>query len=223
MEDEDKKVNSEEEEEEDSGEETAEKGPENSEAIVWPGVLSGPPCEVLYCGVCGLPPEYCVNGPDFEACKPWLKENCPDMYPDIDSMGSTDKGKRKRGGKGQPKKGAKKEDTSETVVGITRSQRGRRKWVTSVSGLEELGICHKDASQLFRRKLGVGATINKKEGTIDIQGDVKNEIMALIQKQDWGISPSQVQFLGEGKKVKSGRGNARSKSAQSRNAKASAF
>ncbi|GBG74016.1 hypothetical protein CBR_g17727 [Chara braunii] len=39
--------------------------------------------EVMYCEVCGLPPEYCEFGPDFVKCKPWLLENCPDLYPDL--------------------------------------------------------------------------------------------------------------------------------------------
>ncbi|KAK6784457.1 hypothetical protein RDI58_017912 [Solanum bulbocastanum] len=41
------------------------------------------PVQVLYCGVCGLPAEYCEFGPDFEKCKPWLIQNAPDFYPEF--------------------------------------------------------------------------------------------------------------------------------------------
>ena len=41
------------------------------------------PVQVLYCGVCGLPAEYCEFGPDFEKCKPWLIQNAADIYPDL--------------------------------------------------------------------------------------------------------------------------------------------
>lgn len=41
------------------------------------------PVRVLYCGVCGLPAEYCEFGPDFEKCKPWLIQHAPDVYPDL--------------------------------------------------------------------------------------------------------------------------------------------
>ena len=41
------------------------------------------PVKVNYCGVCGLPAEYCEFGPDFEKCKPWLIRNAPDVYPDL--------------------------------------------------------------------------------------------------------------------------------------------
>jgi hypothetical protein len=39
--------------------------------------------QVIYCGVCGLPPEYCEFGPDFEKCKPWIQANCPSVYPEL--------------------------------------------------------------------------------------------------------------------------------------------
>ena len=36
---------------------------------------------VLYCGACGMPPEFCSYGPDFEThCAPWLKKHHPDLF-----------------------------------------------------------------------------------------------------------------------------------------------
>lgn len=35
---------------------------------------------VIYCGACGMPPEYCEYGPDFEThCDPWLKKHHPEL------------------------------------------------------------------------------------------------------------------------------------------------
>mmetsp|Transcript_14411 Transcript_14411/g.40953 ORF Transcript_14411/g.40953 Transcript_14411/m.40953 type:complete len:252 (-) Transcript_14411:85-840(-) len=35
---------------------------------------------VIYCKKCGMPPEYCEYGPDFEEyCDPWLKKNHPQL------------------------------------------------------------------------------------------------------------------------------------------------
>jgi density-regulated protein len=51
--------------------------------------------------VCGLPPEYCEYGPDFEKCKPWLKKNCPDLYPQLQDAAVGEK----EGEKGAEKKG----------------------------------------------------------------------------------------------------------------------
>jgi len=60
--------------------------------------------EVLYCGICSLPPEYCEFGPSFEKCKPWLIENVPDLYPNLkEEDGDEEKESKstgKRGGKG---------------------------------------------------------------------------------------------------------------------------
>lgn len=41
------------------------------------------PIEVIYCGKCGLLPEYCEfagKQNDFDECKKWLKEALPDLY-----------------------------------------------------------------------------------------------------------------------------------------------
>eukprot|EP00568_Trieres_chinensis_P010530 CAMPEP_0183307596 /NCGR_PEP_ID=MMETSP0160_2-20130417/18209_1 /TAXON_ID=2839 ORGANISM="Odontella Sinensis, Strain Grunow 1884" /NCGR_SAMPLE_ID=MMETSP0160_2 /ASSEMBLY_ACC=CAM_ASM_000250 /LENGTH=255 /DNA_ID=CAMNT_0025471209 /DNA_START=58 /DNA_END=825 /DNA_ORIENTATION=- len=39
------------------------------------------PRSVLYCGACGMPPEYCEYGPDYEShCKPWIIKNHPDVH-----------------------------------------------------------------------------------------------------------------------------------------------
>jgi density-regulated protein len=36
---------------------------------------------VVYCGKCGMPPEYCEYGPDFEThCDPWLQKHHPDLW-----------------------------------------------------------------------------------------------------------------------------------------------
>ena len=31
--------------------------------------------------MCGLPPEYCEFRADFDKCKEWIRENCPEVYP----------------------------------------------------------------------------------------------------------------------------------------------
>jgi density-regulated protein DRP1 len=37
--------------------------------------------EVVYCGKCGMPPEYCEYGPDFEThCEPWLLKHHPELH-----------------------------------------------------------------------------------------------------------------------------------------------
>ena len=39
------------------------------------------PVQIIYCGKCGMPLEYCEYGPDFEShCVPWLKKNHPELH-----------------------------------------------------------------------------------------------------------------------------------------------
>ncbi|CAN0255726.1 unnamed protein product, partial [Hapterophycus canaliculatus] len=38
------------------------------------------PLTVVYCGVCGLPPEYCEYGSTAEECRAWAEANCPEMF-----------------------------------------------------------------------------------------------------------------------------------------------
>lgn len=55
----------------------------------------------LYCMACGMPPEYCVYGPDFEThCKPWLQKNHPDIYVELKRQmkGDDDDCKTEEGG-----------------------------------------------------------------------------------------------------------------------------
>lgn len=39
---------------------------------------------VIYCGKCGMPPEYCEFGPDFEThCDPWLRKHHPELRQEL--------------------------------------------------------------------------------------------------------------------------------------------
>mmetsp|Transcript_32975 Transcript_32975/g.72729 ORF Transcript_32975/g.72729 Transcript_32975/m.72729 type:complete len:281 (+) Transcript_32975:82-924(+) len=45
------------------------------------------PVEPLYCGACGMPPEYCEFGPDFEThCNPWLLKSHPDVHAKLKAL-----------------------------------------------------------------------------------------------------------------------------------------
>jgi hypothetical protein len=41
----------------------------------------------IYCGACGMPPEYCEYGPDFEShCLPWLIKNHPSLHAKLKAL-----------------------------------------------------------------------------------------------------------------------------------------
>jgi density-regulated protein len=46
----------------------------------------------IYCGACGMPPEYCEYGPDFEShCLPWLIKNHPTLHAKLKALRGDDK------------------------------------------------------------------------------------------------------------------------------------
>lgn len=158
--------------------------------------------------VCGLPPEYCQWGEDFERCKPWLRENCPELYPEVFgsevdevtdgveglAVGEASSGAgSKSGGSGEKKtkkaKKSGKKGKGEPKVLISRKDRNKRKYVTIVAGLEDFpGIKMKQASKALGKKFSCGASVsNTATGgkEIDIQGDVQYDLPAiLVEKFD---------------------------------------
>ena len=45
------------------------------------------PVQVIYCAKCGIPPEYCEYGPDFERlCDPWLKKAHPELHAKLKAL-----------------------------------------------------------------------------------------------------------------------------------------
>ncbi|XP_019192654.1 PREDICTED: translation machinery-associated protein 22 isoform X1 [Ipomoea nil] len=181
------------------------------------------PVQVLYCGVCGLPAEYCEFGPDFEKCKPWLIQNAPDLYPDLlkgaggkeadkishqlQSTSISDAGagssapkqeevKRLPGGK------IKKKEKQEIV--IEKMTRNKRKCITTIKGLELFGIKLSDASKKLGKKFATGASVVKgptEKEQIDVQGDIAYDIVDFLTETWPDVPESAIFFVEDGKKV----------------------
>ena len=87
---------------------------------IQPGVTY--PLQVLYCGNCSLPIEYCEYHPQYDKCKQWLERNLPDEFEKVVKLssggveedGGEEKKRQKRGGKGIVK-AKKKEDGPKQV------------------------------------------------------------------------------------------------------------
>jgi len=157
---------------------------------------------IIYCGVCGLPPEYCEFGPSFEKCKPWLIENVPDLYPNLKDEDENKEAKStgKRGGKGLVKPdssdsetkllpGGKVKKKEKPIIHISRVQRNKRKYVTIIEGLDKFGVKLSDASKLLSKKFSCGASVVKTpngEEEIDVQGDFTENIIEFLMEK-WDI------------------------------------
>lgn len=184
------------------------------------------PVLVQYCQVCGLPPEYCEFGPEFEKCKPWLIQNAPDLYPDLlkaanatgadkvadqlqsTGISSTDAA---AGGSSEPKQeevkrlpGGKIKKKEKKEVVIEKVVRNKRKCITTVKGLELFGVKLSDASKKLGKKFATGASVVKgptDKEQIDVQGDISYDIVEFITETWPDVLETAIFFIEDGKKV----------------------
>lgn len=179
--------------------------------------LSG--CPLIY----DMPAEYCEygrGGSMFEQCLPLLRAHFPDLalckydgmtvqaYCEAVDRGETPGGGGKKGkkrGGGIKRKGDKKDKNAgkEARVTIELAKRGKRKYVTTVVGLEnfnelKLKGVKKDLSKKFAGGCSVGKRPDGGE-EICIQGDYKQELPGLL-RQLYKIPANQVYFLEKGGK-----------------------
>ncbi|QSL66180.1 hypothetical protein MERGE_000555 [Pneumocystis wakefieldiae] len=149
--------------------------------------------DVIYCGVCSFPPEYCEYGNFFDKCMEWLKKNHMELYiqlysPDSliiqeQNIISEEKERVDESSKIRIKEEAKglkkaKKNTIPKVL-IKRVERNKRKYVVTLQGLELYGIDVKKAAKLLGKKFATGSSVTKNACDIDelvIQGDHIDEI-----------------------------------------------
>ncbi|KAE8718828.1 WD repeat-containing protein DWA1-like [Hibiscus syriacus] len=182
------------------------------------------PVVVQYCQVCGLPPEYCEFGPEFEKCKPWLIQNAPDLYPDLlkaananeadkvaDQLQSTGISSADSGGSSEAKQeevkrlpGGKIKKKEKKEVIIEKVVRNKRKCITTVKGLELFGVKLSDASKKLGKKFATGASVVKgptDKEQIDVQGDISYDIVEFITETWPDVLETSIFFIEDGKKV----------------------
>ena len=167
---------------------------------------------IKYSPVDGFPAEYVEYNGSLEENMPWLLENYPDLvlqtkkkqtvseYAEQDGEGEEEeeKSKKKKGGGGKKKSG-------DGRVIIERIERRKRKYVTSIVGLEYYDIKVKPAAKDMGKKFASGSTVTKNahnQKTIDIQGDVSYDVPDFIIQQWPQIPKDSLYFLEKGKKSK---------------------
>ncbi|POS76072.1 hypothetical protein DHEL01_v205523 [Diaporthe helianthi] len=177
--------------------------------------------KVLYCGVCTLPPEYCEYGGTVKKCQEWLQKKHKDLYEAIwsaealaASTANLSVEAQKRAEKDAQKKTAKAEAAEQkqadkraaSVVTIKRIERNKRKYVTSVAGLEAFDLELKKVAKEFGKKFATGSSVTKTPSggeEIVVQGDVSNEIEEFLTDKYKQIPEDNIELV-EDKKKKSG-------------------
>ncbi|KAK0375840.1 translation machinery-associated protein 22 [Colletotrichum limetticola] len=182
---------------------------------------------VTYCGVCTLPPEYCEYGGTVKKCQDWLEKKHPDLYARIwsaDEMLTTSSTEaleqataslsvdaQKRAAKDAQKKAAKAEAAeakqadklANSMVTIKRIERNKRKYVTSVSGLESFGLENKKVAKEFGKKFATGSSVTKTPSgseEIVVQGDVSDEIEEFLLEKYKEIPEDNIELVEDKKK-----------------------
>ncbi|KAI0053761.1 density-regulated protein DRP1, partial [Auriscalpium vulgare] len=171
-----------------------------------PEKVAVPPVQMFYCGVCSWPPEYCEFGVSLSKCKEWLHDSRPDLYEkyyseealtaklgtiSLEAQSKLEKDSAKKEAKAEAKAEAakKKKLVRALLVIIKRIERNKRKYVTSIRGLEIFDVDLKKASKFFAQKFATGASVTKNAAGIDeivIQGDVSQEVYDLIEEANEG-------------------------------------
>ncbi|KAA8498738.1 Translation machinery-associated protein 22 [Porphyridium purpureum] len=170
------------------------------------------PLHVVYCGNCGLPPEYCeFDAKEFEArCKPWIASNCPWVYPDLfpkGSGGAVEENMKQLdiqdadGEEPKEKPGKKKKGDPEVLLAL--STKKGRKSATVITGADLFGIKLDEAAKMFKKRFACGCAVTKnaqQQDTIEVQGDQRREAAELLRDQ-YNV-PEYVIFIMEDKKSK---------------------
>ncbi|CAG9318434.1 unnamed protein product [Blepharisma stoltei] len=137
------------------------------------------PLQVTYCPICTLPVEYCEYGPDFNACKKWIANNCPEAYPEL----AEEFEKIKLGEEPAPIEEAKAPVQAPTKkvkfegpkqVKIALLKRGATKNITAISGLKDFGIDLKAEAKNIRKKFACGCSVV--DDSIELQGNSVNQV-----------------------------------------------
>ncbi|KAI9927321.1 hypothetical protein ASPWEDRAFT_121705 [Aspergillus wentii DTO 134E9] len=188
--------------------EVAESGPIDSQAK-----------NVVYCGVCTLPPEYCEFGGTAKKCEEWLSDNHPDFYKQLYSeealsanLSTLSVSVRERAAKDAAKKEAKAamveardaERKAASKVQIKRVERNKRKHVTVITGLEVHGLENKKVAKDLGKKFATGSSVTKSAaGTeeITVQGDVSDDVREwLLEVHGKEIPEANIEMVEDKKK-----------------------
>ncbi|TPX51364.1 hypothetical protein SeMB42_g01630 [Synchytrium endobioticum] len=173
--------------------------------------------EIVYCGACTVPPEYCEYGATQNNCKQWLADNHPDMFTRIypgsalevkiqdmsmkdSAAGTSPDGEpsdgKKKSADGKAEKTKRKKATEKVI--IKRVERTKRKCVIAVTGLEHFDVDLKKAAKSFAQKFACGSSVTKNptgQDEIVVQGDVQNEIYDYILENYPQVSEDRVDVI----------------------------
>nr|OQO26902.1 Translation machinery-associated protein 22 [Rachicladosporium sp. CCFEE 5018] len=180
-----------------------------------------PAKNVIYCGVCTLPPEYCEFGGTTKKCEEWLETHHPDLHDEIyspdaaaaalstlsvDAQKRAEKDAQKKAAKAVAQEARESEKRATSRITIKRVERNKRKYVTEISGLEHFGIDLKKTAKEFGKKFATGSSVTKTASggeEVTVQGDVSEDVVEWLQENHGEVPEENVECV-EDKKKKGG-------------------
>ncbi|KAI4846205.1 density-regulated protein DRP1 [Aureobasidium sp. EXF-8845] len=178
-----------------------------------------PPKQVVYCGVCSLPPEYCEFGGTTKKCEEWLESKHPDLHTklysedavaanlstlSLDAQKRAEKDAKKKEAKATAAEARRAEELATSKITIKRVERNKRKHVTEVSGLEAFNIDIKKLAKELGKKFATGSSAGKLPGgvgeVITVQGDLSEDIEEWICDKYEQVKEGNVELVEDKKK-----------------------
>jgi len=184
----------------------------DSKWLEYPGPKPGTkyPLRILYCAECDdWPVEYLEFYPNQDKAKKWMADNLTDEMKDLylaepegdDAGGEGEKKKRQtRGGKGRGNIKTKAKKEVNRKVCLSRASRGKKKYVTVVTGLATYDIDLKVASKFFGSRFACGSSVTGADEIV-IQGDVKDDLFDVIPEKWSSIDEDSIDDLGDQKRA----------------------
>lgn len=133
------------------------------------------PVVVAYCSVCGIPPDFCKYGPNWDK-HPNSTE--PRTEPKVDSHVIHAPVVTKA--------------TTGSIVTVKIAPRVGRRFLTTISGLEDFDVDLSKACKVFAKKFACGVGKKDDTGEVEIQGDVEEAIVATITSNWKNIRTKQI-------------------------------
>jgi len=157
------------------------------------------PLQVVYCPVCGMPPEYCEFGPTPSKCfsehpelhegveppEPSAKEAKKAAAEEAEAKAAEEaKARAVEGGEAAaPPPTEKKKKEKEKEITMTVAQRSKRKFITTIVGLDLFDVKLAEISKLFSKRFACGSTVAKNasmKDVVEVQGDVCTEVAEIL-------------------------------------------
>ncbi|KAL1926212.1 hypothetical protein VTP01DRAFT_6077 [Rhizomucor pusillus] len=178
--------------------------------------------QVLYCGICTMPPEFCEFSGTQNKCKEWLQKNHENvynkLYGDVDavtekvaqvSVEESEAGRSNRtfvkdkSAQLEAKLERENQKKKTSRVLVKRVERTKRKCITIVHGLEVFDVDLKKAAKMFANRFACGSSVaknNQNQDEIVVQGDFSDELVELILSTWPQVPEDNVECVEEKKK-----------------------